>query len=143
MPSSQSCSKFALPTSPHCLNQEPPRAQQLTCPFLVVAHFGHAVPVPGLTGSGAGGGPVARMGAWGSVKHRAATSRSQEIKIQFVVSLPLHASVPSVHVCSNAVSPGSPHFLNQEPPRAQQLSVCDFLLIPHLGHFGLIGAVIT
>ena len=32
------------------------------------------------------------------------------------------------------MSPLSPHLLNQEPPRAQQLSLPDFLVVPHLGH---------
>ena len=35
------------------------------------------------------------------------------------------------------MSPASPHFLNQAPPRAQQLGLPDFLLAPHLGHAAL------
>ena len=50
-----------------------------------------------------------------------------------VVSLRLHASVPAVHVCSNESS--DPHFLNQAPPRAQQLSMPDGRKMAHLGHF--------
>ena len=42
--------------------------------------------------------------------------------------------MPSFHVWSNVGSLGSPHLLNQEPPRAQQLNVLDFLIAPHLGH---------
>ena len=32
------------------------------------------------------------------------------------------------------MSPISPHFLNQAPPRAQQVNLPDFLAVPHLGH---------
>ena len=39
--------------------------------------------------------------------------------------------MPSNHVCSNRVSPGSPHFRNQEPPRKQQLDR-NFLLLAHV-----------
>ena len=46
----------------------------------------------------------------------------------------LQAWMPSAHVCSNVESPASPHFLNQAPPRAQQLRLPDFLVVPHLGH---------
>ena len=38
-----------------------------------------------------------------------------------------------VCVCSKSESAGSPHFPNQEPPRAQQLRWPDFW-VPHLGH---------
>ena len=48
----------------------------------------------------------------------------------------LQACTPSSHVWSKLESPSSPHFLNQEPPRAQQLSFPDFLLVPHLKHTG-------
>ena len=43
---------------------------------------------------------------------------------------------PSSHVWSKLESPSSPHFLNQAPPRVQQLSWPDFVLVPHLGHTG-------
>ena len=46
----------------------------------------------------------------------------------------LQAWMPSAHVCSNVESLESPHFLNQAPPRAQQLRLPDFLVVPHLGH---------
>ena len=42
--------------------------------------------------------------------------------------------MPSVHVWSNFGSPASPQFMNQAPPRAQQLRLPDFLVIPHLRH---------
>ena len=50
---------------------------------------------------------------------------------------------PSSHVWPKFESPSSPHFLNQAPPRVQQLSWPDFVLVPHLGHVdtGLIGVV--
>ena len=48
--------------------------------------------------------------------------------------LRLQAWMPSVHVWSNCVSPRSPHFLNQAPPRAQQLRLPDSLVKPHLRH---------
>ena len=35
-------------------------------------------------------------------------------------------------------SPACPHFLNQVPPRAQQLSLPDCLATPHLGHLLLL-----
>ena len=47
---------------------------------------------------------------------------------------PLQAWMPSTHVWSNFLSPASPQFLNQAPPRAQQLSFPDFLVVPHLVH---------
>ena len=48
-------------------------------------------------------------------------------------NLLVQAWMPSSHVCSNVVSPTSPHCLNQAPPRAQQLNLPDFLVVPHLG----------
>ena len=56
---------------------------------------------------------------------------------------PLHALMPSTHVWSKFGSPGCPHFVNQAPPRAQQLGMPDFLEIPHLGHGRLVVTVIT
>ena len=46
----------------------------------------------------------------------------------------LQTDMSSVHVCSNFGSPGLPHCLFQIPPGAQQLSLPDFLITPHLGH---------
>ena len=40
--------------------------------------------------------------------------------------------MPSVHVYTNLESPGSPQFLNQAPPGAQQLSLP--ALVPQMGH---------
>ena len=51
-----------------------------------------------------------------------------------VNNLPLQACMPSPHVWPKLESPTSPHFLNQAPPRAQQLRLPDFLVVPHLGH---------
>ena len=41
--------------------------------------------------------------------------------------------MPSTHVWSNVESPGSPHFLAQAPPGAQQLRLPDCVIVPHLG----------
>ena len=46
----------------------------------------------------------------------------------------LQAWMPSAHVWSKFVSPTSPQFLNQAPPRAQQLPLPDFLVATHLMH---------
>ena len=46
----------------------------------------------------------------------------------------LHAWIPSYHVCGCFVLPPPPQFLNQEPPRPQQLILSDFPMVPHLGH---------
>ena len=50
------------------------------------------------------------------------------------VEMPSHAARPSIHVCSKFDSSGSPHFLNQAPPRAQQLRLPVLAMVPHLGH---------
>ena len=47
---------------------------------------------------------------------------------------PSQAWMPSAHVCSNCVSPSFPHFLNQAPPRVQQLRFPDAVATPHLLH---------
>ena len=44
----------------------------------------------------------------------------------------LQACMPSNHVCSKFGSPKSPHFLNQAPPRKQQL-ILPSVVAPHLG----------
>ena len=49
------------------------------------------------------------------------------------MNLLAQAWIPSDHVWSNFESPGLPHFLNQAPPRAQQLDLPD-LRLPHLEH---------
>jgi hypothetical protein len=36
-----------------------------------------------------------------------------------------------------------PQFLNQEPPRPQQLALPDFLMVPHLGHTAALVVVVT
>ena len=46
----------------------------------------------------------------------------------------LQVWMPSAHVWPNCVLPASPHFLNQAPPRAQQLRLPDFLEVAHLAH---------
>ena len=47
-------------------------------------------------------------------------------------TFPWQACSPSVHVCSNPVSPGLPQFPSQAPPKPQQLRPVQ--LSPHLGH---------
>ena len=46
----------------------------------------------------------------------------------------LQAWMPSCHVCWRFVLPVAPQFPNQEPPRAQQLSLPDFAIVPHMKH---------
>ena len=57
---------------------------------------------------------------------------------KFEVAKSLQAQMPSDHVWSTFVFPASPQFLNQEPPRAQQLSLPDFLVVPHFAHVPLL-----
>ena len=59
------------------------------------------------------------------------------------INLLLQAWTPSSHVWSNWVSPASPQFLNQAPPRAQQLRLSDFLTVPHLGHTAFVDVSIA
>ena len=54
----------------------------------------------------------------------------------------LQARMPSYHVCSSLALPAVPHFLNQEPPRPQQLIFPDFAMAPHLGHAGLVVVIV-
>ena len=51
----------------------------------------------------------------------------------FADAADLQLSMPSDQVCSNFGSPGFPQFLNQEPPRTQQVGF-PALVVPHLGH---------
>ena len=55
------------------------------------------------------------------------------VKLSLVNSLS-HACTPSAQVCSKFMSPSSPQVLNQAPPRAQQLRLPDFLIVPQLSH---------
>ena len=55
----------------------------------------------------------------------------------------LQTWIPCAHVWSNFLSPTSPHFLNQEPPGAQQLSLPVFFVVPHLKHMGLTIGITT
>ena len=70
---------------------------------------------------------------------RSALSKSANTRTHAAIRIPsdthllLQAWMPSYHVCSKFESPGSPHFRNQLPPRAQQLSL-PALLVAHLGH---------
>ena len=53
----------------------------------------------------------------------------------------LQARMPSNHVWLNFESPTSPQSFAQAPLSAQQLSLPDFLVKPHLGHTGFTIAV--
>ena len=46
----------------------------------------------------------------------------------------VHACRPSYHVCWSLALPAPPQFLNQEPPRAQQLLFPDFEIVAHAWH---------
>ena len=46
----------------------------------------------------------------------------------------VHACRPSYHVCWSLALPAPPQFLNQEPPRAQQLLFPDFEIVAHSWH---------
>ena len=50
----------------------------------------------------------------------------------------LQAWMPSYHVWSRFALPVLPQFLNQEPPKPQQLVLPDFLMVPHFGHTKLV-----
>merc|ERR1719174_3631420 len=55
----------------------------------------------------------------------------------------LQACTPSTHVYSVLELRLVPHFLNQAPPGAQQLSLPDFLMAAHLAHTGAILVAVT
>ncbi len=50
------------------------------------------------------------------------------------MNLRLQAWTPSDHLCSTLLLPEPPHLLNQAPSGAQQLTLPDFLNVPHFGH---------
>ena len=52
-------------------------------------------------------------------------------------NLRLQAWMPSTHVRLNCLSPTFPQFLNQAPPRAQQLCLPDLFLKPHFEHLAV------
>ena len=55
----------------------------------------------------------------------------------------LQARMPSYHVWRSFALPALPQFLNQEPPRPQQLFLPDFAMVPHLGHAELMVVVVA
>ena len=55
----------------------------------------------------------------------------------------LQTWIPSYHVCRTLPLSARPQFLNQEPPRPQQLLLPDFPMMPHLGHTELMVVVVT
>jgi len=144
MPSSHVCSKFS--EFPHFLNQEPPGAQQLRLPdFVLVPHLGHTRPIAVVIGSVVTDDvcapavvdtrPIAVV--IGSVVTddvcAPAVVDTRPVVVVMDSAVSSHACLPSNHVCSKFESPGSPHFLNQEPPRAQQVGLPD-LVATHLEH---------
>ena len=57
------------------------------------------------------------------------------------LNLRLQASTPSDHLWSTFMLPAPPHLLNQAPSGAQQLTLPDFLNVPHFGHVIVLGIV--
>ena len=55
----------------------------------------------------------------------------------------LQVRIPSYHVRRSFVLPALPQFLNQEPPRPQQLALPDFSMVPHLAHANLLVVVVA
>ena len=55
----------------------------------------------------------------------------------------LQAWIPSYHVWWSFALPELPQFLNQEPPRPQQLRLSDLPMVAHAGHAGMIVAVVS
>ena len=54
----------------------------------------------------------------------------------------LQVWIPSYHVWWSFVLPAPPQFLNQEPPRPQQLLLPDFVA-PHMGHTEIVIVVVV
>ena len=50
--------------------------------------------------------------------------------------------MPSDHMWGNLLLPALPQFLNQEPPRPQQLALPDLPMVPHLRHTNLLVVVV-
>ena len=136
-PSPHVWSNVVSPTSPQFLNQEPPRAQQLSLPdFLTVPHLGQ-LGADALVVTGASADRKRHIRHWYRSVIPTRLNTSQDLR--HYANLLVQACMPSPHVCSDVESPSSPHFLNQEPPRAQQLRLPDFLAVPHWGHRALLG----
>ena len=55
----------------------------------------------------------------------------------------LQACMPSYHVCWSLVLRSPPHFLNQEPPRPQQLLLPDLPMVPQLRHGDRLAVVVV
>ena len=86
----------------------------------LMPQLGHALPVAGFS---------AVVDCNGSVETSTIVAAEPGLPTLF-----WHAKRPSNQVCSKFNSPTSPHFLNQAPPRAQQLSLRVFTMVPHLAH---------
>ena len=73
---------------------------------------------------------------------RAAACFSWWLMIIFECVPALQAWIPSYQVWPAFEFPSPPQFLNQEPPRPQQLLFPDFAMVPHLGHTELMIVVV-
>ena len=136
MPSNHVYSVFELSAVPQFSNQSPPGAQQLTLPdFLMVPHLEHMDPIVVTVV-----GVAADVGMW-ILGQRNEETTDKLVSFDKHSDLLLQACKPSIHVYSTFALPPFPHILNQAPPGAQQLTLPDFLKVPHLGH--VIGDVIT
>ena len=144
-PSVQVWAKFS-PASPHFPNQSAPGEQQLSLPlFGFGLHLAHG---------GTTGAPVVDVKALATEssetknisKHSACLHAPQmylNLPLNSPLNVPLQASIPWVHVYLDFLSLGSPHFMNQAPPRTQQLRLPFLLLMPHLAHSGMIELPVT
>ena len=63
--------------------------------------------------------------------------------MSLVLNLHLQASTPSNHLWSTFLLPAPPHFLNQAPPGAQQLTLPDFSNVPHFGHVIVVDVMVV
>ena len=106
---------------------------------MLVPHLGHTRPVAVVIGSAVTDDVCAP-----AVADIRGIDFTAYKRVMFIIHLArnllLHAWMPSSHVCSKFSA--FPHFLNQEPPEAQQLGLPDFVLVPHLGHTRPIAVVI-
>ena len=154
-PSFHVCSKLESPVLPQLWYQEAFGAQQLSLPNLsIIAHLGHIKLVTAAD----------FVRVWTTVIHRKfdsvvnnetmwkssqgsnkigaiTTPLERPSQARQAVSVPWQASTPSVHVCSLFALREPPHFLNQEPPAAQQLIWPVFWDMPHFGQV-LVGVIV-
>ena len=119
-----------LPAAPQFPNQEPPRAQQLSLPdLLMVTHVRHS--------------DVMAVAVIAAVCVENNTEQNRNTlpkplpcvnKHVSILDLHLQASTPSSQLWSKFLPPALPQFLYQLPLGAQQLARPDFLKVPQRGH---------